>query len=87
MRSEMCLYCGYIAAIATFRFHNDTVGQFVPIDFRSLQEKVEFGTQTGDEPHQHVFRRQTPADVVGVAREVEESCYIVTILLLYSNIS
>ena len=50
----------------------------MPKDFRHLQEKVEFGTLTGDEPHQHVFRQKTPADIVGAVNEVEASHFIVT---------
>jgi len=72
MRSEMCLYCGYIAAIATSRFHSGNVGQFVPVDFRNIQEKVEFRTRTGDKPHQHAFRRQTPTSPTGTWPYVPE---------------
>ena len=50
----------------------------MPKDFRYLQEKVEFGTLTEDEPYQHVFRQKTPADIVGAVSEVEESHFIVT---------
>jgi hypothetical protein len=55
----------------------------MPVDYRHLQEKVEYTIKTGDEPYQHVFQRRTPNDVVGAVEEVKESYFFVAILLLF----
>jgi hypothetical protein len=79
-RCAFCVSCQESDNLVTFlslfrcsRWHNSNLNQKVPVNFRHLQETVDCSVQTGDEPFQHVFRQETPADVVGAVSEVEES--------------
>ena len=54
-----------------FRYHNAKVGEECRKDFRRLSERVANETVTGEEQYRHMFRRLTPADVLGAVPQVE----------------
>jgi hypothetical protein len=60
--------CGIVVR---FRFHSRHLGEECRKDFRRLSEKVANETVTGEEQYRHVFRRETPPDVVGAVALVE----------------